>query len=260
MLKLIKCEFWKLKRKRFVSFVIFSALLFPIPFTALVLKGSLGSINAFDGLFGMLITIGEQIMLPAILGIIAAMLFFMERDNNTLKNLRTIPVSPGKIATAKIAILFILGLIYSLVTVASAMVGGFIAGSSVGNVFYKLWLSAVTSVLYTAGTLPVVIAIVFFNRSYIFSIILTFFYTMFDFSLAYTGLASQAPVMKLLTSVMPAPIIYRWLVSQFVSKDAAFYSVIQPYFLSLPLVILIIAVLGGLSYFAIIKIYSKRES
>lgn len=32
MLKLIKCEFWKLKRKHFVSFVVFAALLFPIPF------------------------------------------------------------------------------------------------------------------------------------------------------------------------------------------------------------------------------------
>ena len=48
MLKLIKCEFWKLKRKHFVSFVVFAALLFPIPFTALVLAGSVGNFTGFD--------------------------------------------------------------------------------------------------------------------------------------------------------------------------------------------------------------------
>ena len=86
MLKLIKCEFWKLKRKHFVSFVVFAALLFPIPFTALVLAGSVGNFTGFDAVFGLLVTLGEPVMLPIVLGIVAAMLFFMQRDNDTLKN------------------------------------------------------------------------------------------------------------------------------------------------------------------------------
>ena len=53
MLKLIQCEFGKLKRKHFVSFVIFAALLFPIPFTALVLAGSVGNFTGFDAVLGM---------------------------------------------------------------------------------------------------------------------------------------------------------------------------------------------------------------
>ena len=106
MLKLIQCEMRKLKRKHFVSFVIFAALLFPIPFTALVLAGSMGNFTGFEAVFGLLVTMGMPIMLPAVLGIIAAMLFFMERDNDTLKNLRIIPTSPAKIATAKIAVLY----------------------------------------------------------------------------------------------------------------------------------------------------------
>lgn len=101
LLKLIQCEMRKLKRKHYVSFVVFAALLFPIPFTALVLAGSVGNFTGFEAVFGLLATMGMPIMLPAVLGIIAAMLFFMERDNDTLKNLRTIPVSPIKIATAK---------------------------------------------------------------------------------------------------------------------------------------------------------------
>lgn len=160
MLKLIKCEFWKLKRKHFVSFVVFAALLFPIPFTALVLAGSVGNFTGFDAVFGLLVTLGEPVMLPIVLGIVAAMLFFMERDNDTLKNLHTIPVFPVKIASAKIAVLFILGLIYSLATLLSSMAGGLMAGSELVNIGEKIWISVVTSVLYTASTLPVVIIIV----------------------------------------------------------------------------------------------------
>ena len=134
MLKLIQCEMRKLKRKHFVSFVIFAALLFPIPFTALVLAGSMGNFTGFEAVFGLLVTMGMPIMLPAVLGIIAAMLFFMERDNDTLKNLRIIPTSPAKIATAKIAVLYILGLIFAFATMVSSMIGGLIAGSELTNI------------------------------------------------------------------------------------------------------------------------------
>ncbi|MCA5961997.1 ABC transporter permease [Blautia sp. RD014234] len=188
----------KLKRKHFVSFVIFAALLFPIPFTALVLAGSMGNFTGFEAVFGLLVTMGMPIMLPAVLGIIAAMLFFMERDNDTLKNLRIIPTSPAKIATAKIAVLYILGPIFAFATMVSSMVGGLIAGSELTNIGGNFGIAIITALLYTTSILPVVIAIVGFNRSYIFSVILTFFYTMFDFMLAYGGLfATTDPMMKM---------------------------------------------------------------
>ena len=261
LLKLIRCEFWKLRRKRFVSFVVFAALLFPIPFTALALAGNVGNFSGFDAVFGLLLTLGEPVMLPVVLGIVAAMLFFMERDNDTLKNLRTIPISPAKLATAKIAVLFPLGLIYSFATLVSSLVGGLIAGSAPAGILEKIALSLITSVLYTASVLPVVIGTVWFNRSYIFSIILTFFYTMFDFFLAYGGVfASPEPAMKLLTNILHAPIIYRWQAAQFVSPDTPAYAAMEPYFLPLWLTALTVLVLGGLSYLAIVRIYSKRES
>ncbi len=76
--------------------------------------------------------------MPSILGIVASMLFFMERDNDTLKNLRTIPVSATRMVTAKILVLFILGLIFSLASVAASMLGGALAGN-IHGVFAKLW-------------------------------------------------------------------------------------------------------------------------
>ena len=261
LLKLIQCEMRKLKRKHFVSFVVFAALLFPIPFTALVLAGSVGNFTGFEAVFGLLVTMGMPIMLPAALGIIGAMMFFMERDHDTLKNLRVLPVSPLKIVTAKIAVLYILGLVFALATMLSSMAGGLIAGSELSNMGENIGIAVITALLYTTSILPVVIAIVGFNRSYIFSIILTFFYTMFDYMLAYGGMfATTDPVMKLLTNIMPAPIIYRWQASMFAEAGTAAYTAMEPYFLPLWIVILTVAVIGGLSYLAIVRIYSRRES
>lgn len=65
------------------------------------------------------------------------------------------------IVTAKIIVLLILRLIFSLASVAASMLGGAFAGNIQG-VFEKLCISAADVILLTAGTLPVIIAIVFF--------------------------------------------------------------------------------------------------
>ena len=93
MLKLVKCEFLKLKRKKFIPLVILAAFLFPIPLTYLMTTPSMmeryvDKADAFDGLFNMVLGYGIQFLLPCLIGVIAAMLFFMERDNDTFKNLR----------------------------------------------------------------------------------------------------------------------------------------------------------------------------
>lgn len=261
LLKLIKCEFWKLKRKKFVLFVIFAALLFPVPFTALVLGGNVGGMNSFEGLYEMLLCIGVPIMLPCVLGIIAAMLFFMERDNGAMKNLRSVPVPLWKIATAKIAVLYLFGLLFAIATMLSSMAGGLLAGSELGNIAEKVWISVITSLLYTTSILPVVIVIVGFNRSYIFSTILTFFYTMFSFMLGFSGFFTSAdPVMKLLASILPAPIIYRWQASMMIEETTAAYVVWKPYFLPLWIVAITVFTIGILSYLAIIWKYQRKES
>lgn len=227
----------------------------------MVLGGNIGEMNAFEGLYQMLLCMGMPIMLPCILGIIAAMLFFMERDNGTLKNARTIPLPLWKIATAKIIALYIMGLVFACATLLSSMAGGVIAGSPLGNIWDKIWISVITSFLYTTSTLPVVIAIVGFNRSYIFSVILIFFYTMSSFMLGFAGLfTSSDPVLKVLTNVVPAPIIYRWQASEMIGEATNAYLLWKPYFLPLQAVVFTVAVIGLLSYLSIVKLYEKKES
>lgn len=259
MLRLIKCEIRKMKRKNFVLFVVFAATLFPIPFTILAMKGSLGNMETFDQLFMAVISYGEAIMLPCVLGILASMIFIMERDNDTLKNIRVIPISMQRIVTAKIGVLFIMGILFSIVTTVSSMIGGVIAGSAITNILEKFGIAALTGIMYTAGTLPVLIAVVYFNKSYIFSVIITVFYTFFNFFLAFVGLAIDTPVMNVLKSIMPTPTIYRWQASVFVDSSESFYEIIKPYFLSLPTALLVVSILGVLSYFAVVRIYKNRE-
>ena len=82
MLKLIKCELFEIKTaKKFIPLIILSAFMFPIPLTYLMTTPSMmerytDKADAFDGLFNMVLGYGIQFLLPCIIGVIAAMLFF----------------------------------------------------------------------------------------------------------------------------------------------------------------------------------------
>lgn len=114
MLNLIRCEFWKLKRKMFVQLVLAASFLFPIPLTAIIYYLNTAQDKyatkaaAFDALWQSVIGFGMLLLLPCILGIVAALLFFMERDNDTFKNLRTIPVTSSQMVFAKCIVLLFL--------------------------------------------------------------------------------------------------------------------------------------------------------
>ena len=65
--------------------------------------------------------------------------------------------------------------------------------------------------------------------------------------------------MKVLTSILPTPIIYRWQASRMIEPGTTAFEVWQPYFLKLWIVALTIFILGGISYFVIIRIYQRQE-
>lgn len=101
MLKLIKNEFRKLKRKKFIPLTVLAAFLFPVPLTYLMTTPSMmerytDKADAFDGLFNMVLGYGIQFLLPCIIGVIAALLFFMERDNDTFKICGQFPLPARK--------------------------------------------------------------------------------------------------------------------------------------------------------------------
>ena len=145
MLKLISCELAKLKRKKFIPFVILSTFLFPPPVALMMLTPRMltrydTKAELFDDFYQFVLGYGVELLLPCVIGVIAAMLFFMERDNDTFKNLRTIPVTSTQMILAKIIVLFLFGLIFCLSTATVTIVCGSLI-AEVGGLGYKLWVA-----------------------------------------------------------------------------------------------------------------------
>lgn len=161
--------------------------------------------DAFDGLFNMVLGFGVQFLLPCIIGVIAALLFFMERDYDTFKNLRVIPVTSTQMVLAKITVLFLFGMIFC---VASAIVTIFcgLATLEVYGISYKLFLSVETGIFITAGTLPLIVLVVFFSKTYIFSVMLCVFYSVLNMSA--TALFDVLP--KAILWLLPTPLTTFW--------------------------------------------------
>ena len=211
MLKLIKCEFWKLKRKRFVQLVLMASFLFPAPLPFIVYR--LNSVQgkystkeaAFDALWQSVMGFGMLLLLPCVLGILAAQLFFMERDNDTYKNLRTIPVTSTEMVAAKYAVLLLLSILFCISSTAASILCGSIC-FDVTNIIYKLLFSVLDGIMIALSALPLVLLIVFFSKSYIFSVMLCVFYSVFNLLSTFT----IASLPKILVFLLPTPSIMLW--------------------------------------------------
>lgn len=259
MLKLIFCELTKLKRKRFILFVILSAFLFPPPLALMMLTPRMMAryntkTELFDDFFQFVLGYGVELLLPCVIGVIAAMLFFMERDNDTFKNLRTIPVTSTQMIFAKIIVLFLFGLIFSLSSaIAAILCGSLIA--EVGGLGYKLWLAVELGVFVTAGTLPLVVLVVFFSKTYIFSILLCIFYSVL--SLTVEGCYEVLP--RFLCWMMPLPLLNIWcagdMVRHGVRESVGRLEYLVP---TTTQTVLILGVMSALSVLLIDYLYKKR--
>lgn len=210
MLKLVICEFTKLKRKKFILLVILSAFLFPVPITVMMTTpqtaGQYDSdAEIFNACFQFIVGYGESLLLPCVVGVIAAMLFFMERDNDTFKNLRTVPVTSTQMIFAKIIVLFVMGVIFSLSSAFAAVLCGSLV-SEVNGVAYKLFVALEIGIFITAATLPLIALVVFFSKTYIFSILLCVFYSVL--SMTAESFFGQLP--KAVCWLMPIPLTTLW--------------------------------------------------
>ena len=111
MLDLILCEFYKFKRRSIFVLATLAALIFPVVMTALY--WNIPTQVNYDNLFSGIVDYGDFLLLLPILTVIATSLFFTEQDNDTLKNLVTIPVTKDKIVLAKISVMAIVSVAYT---------------------------------------------------------------------------------------------------------------------------------------------------
>lgn len=259
MLKLIRCEFRKLKRKKYIGLVILASFAFPIPLTYLMTTPAmqeryLDKTEAFDGLYDLVLGYGIQFLLPCILGVLAAVLFFMERDNDTFKNLRTIPITSRQMVIAKILVLFIFGIIFCVASTIATLICGYVV-LEVNGLAYKLCLSVETGIYITAGTLPLIVLVVFFSKTYIFSILLCIFYSVLN--LSATALFDTLP--RTILWLLPTPLTTFWSAGDMkahgINIDLEQMNGLIP---STPQVILILGITAFISIIIIDQLYKRR--
>lgn len=257
MLKLVKCEFWKLKRKGLFKAAIATAFIFPA-FNSMLLS---------DGGFSDIITgVREEsgfLLLIPLLIVMAAYLFFEEHDNDTLKNLACIPVSKGQLAIAKLFVLLIFSVIYELFGFLIGMLFAIFQGIPLAGFGLQLLLTLGTGALLTAAALPCVILVVWFNKSYIISVIIAFFYMLLNYALHFSDAIMMQPIGFNITTFLPVPIIFRWLYQYKVPEGrimTEFYERLSPYFVSAPLCFIIMIAEAIICTVLIIKVYQHQEN
>ena len=239
MLDLLRCEFAKLRRKPlFFAAAAVSALL-PLG-CALFLpdfQEFTSGAEAVDGMMSTLFQMSAYLLLMPALVVLASNLLFEEQDNDTLKNLMTVPVSKPALAMAKMALLF-------LFAVAFMAVGGLVillivlaAGwEPVG--FLRLFFVGVgQGIMMWAGALPCILLVVLLNRSYIISVIVTFFYTAVNYIFGLSEAFTTQPFGLNAGTLLPGPLAFRWTFQFYdygsISEELAeLLERISPYFLN----------------------------
>lgn len=260
MLDLILCEFYKFKRRSIFVLATLAALIFPVVMTALY--WNIPTQVNYDNLFSGIVDYGDFLLLLPILTVIATSLFFTEQDNDTLKNLVTIPVTKDKIVLAKISVMAIVSVAYTLVGFFASTICSAILGIPMENMVQKFILSFALGLMLLAAALPCVALVVWFNKSDLISIVITLFYTIVNYVVHVTDMGMLTPVGVNVGTILPIPLINRWIY-QFYDEGsgaaAEFYNTMRPYFVPTPVCICIISVIAIISIIAIIQIYKKRE-
>ena len=155
--------------------------------------------EAVDGMMSTLFQMSAYLLLMPALVVLASNLLFEEQDNDTLKNLMTVPVSKPTLALAKMALLFLFSIAFmavgGLVILLIVLAAGW---EPVG--FWRLFFVGVgQGIMMWAGALPCILLVVLLNRSYIVSVIITFFYTSVNYIFGLN-----------LGTLLPGPLTFRW--------------------------------------------------
>ena len=168
LLKLLRCEFAKLKRKPlFFAAAAISALI-PLGcalFLPEMQEFSSGA-EAVDRLMSTLFQLSAYLLLMPAVVVLASNLLFEEQDNDTLKNLMTVPVSKPALALAKMTLLFLFSIAFmavgGLVNLAIVLASGL---EPVG--FWKLFFVGIgQGIMMWAGALPCVHVLLYGGQLY----------------------------------------------------------------------------------------------
>ena len=210
MLNLVFCEFVKLKRRPLPLAASFLSVLIPIVYT-LLLSDARTSEEAVEGIMSSLFQLSAYLLLMPVIVVLASSLFFEEQDHDTLKNLLTVPVSKPRLSIAKVLVLLFFSISFMAVGGFMSMVILLLQGWELTGFWPLFFVGLGESIIMWAGALPCILLVVALNKSYIISVIITFFYTIVNYLLASNdGLLTQ-PFGFNPGTLLPGPLSMRWI-------------------------------------------------
>jgi len=253
---LLLSEFKKFKRKRIFLFGILAAFIFPLFNAVLLSDSNFASIQSGvreDNAF---------LLLMPLLIILAANLFFVEQDNDTLKNLLCIPISKKQLVLIKLLVLLIFSVAFQLMgfTVGTAI--AIFQNIPVNDFAFQFSLTASTGVLMWAAALPCIVLVIWFNKSYILSVIIVFFYTLLNYVMHFSDAIMMQPFGVNAGTLMPIPMIFRWLYQFYTPTgeiQAAFYNRFSQYFAPTSVCFGVLLLEAAVCIYLMIRIYRRRE-
>lgn len=169
--------------------------------------------------------------------ILASNLLFEELDNDTLKNLVTIPINRTKLVLSKMLVLLLFAVgfmaVGGLVNLAVLLFQGW---EPVG--FWTLFgVGIEEGLIMWVGALPCILLVVLLNKNYIVSVVITFFYTTANYILSMSDAFLTQPFGLNIGTLFPGPLAFRWTFqfydqSQTSAELADLLERISPYFLN----------------------------
>lgn len=185
MFKLLYCEFLKYKRNKIIPMLTVLSLLFPVALIAFTRSNLSQAVTIaeqhvyYDSLINNNLIYSSMLLFPCLFGCISAILFFTERDCDTFKNLRVIPVTRNNLIFAKLIVLYLWAIIYSMCSVLSAtLLCMILEPAAVYDVLFKVLCSLITSIAMATVSLPIVVIVIYMNQNYLLSLLLSFLYTV----------------------------------------------------------------------------------
>ena len=266
MLRLLRCEFAKLKCKPLFFAAAAVSALIPLGCALFLpeMREFASGTEAVDRLMSTLFQMSAYLLLMPALVVLASTLLFEEQDNDTLKNLMTVPVSKPALALTKMALLFLFAIAFmavgGLVNLGIVLASGW---EPVG--FWKLfWVGIGQGIMMWAGALPCVLLVVLLNRSYIISVIITFFYTVVNYIFGTNDFFIMQPFGLNPGTLLPGPLTFRWFFQYLDSSGsggqmAELLERISPYFVTTPQAFLVV-VLEAAVFLSLIALVYKRQN
>lgn len=258
MLKLILCEFFKLKRKKLFYLAFLTAFIMPLLY-AMILKN-----RSLDNMMSVIRNENGFLVLIPLSVVVAASLFFEEHDYDTLKDLMCVPISKGRLAMAKVFVLLFFDVAYELAGYVAGILMCLISGVELVGWELQLYLTFCTGIFLWAAALPCLLLVVWFNKSYIISVIIAFAYMVMGYILSLTKAVLWVPLGLNVSTFLPVPMISRWLY-QFVSLEGAgktlltFYNQYKPYFVPTQVLFAILMMEAAICMALLTHIYRKQE-